>query len=237
MLDAEPGGTDERRFSEDEFLRILDEASASPETEPLPPMHGMGSTPPDGYTLEEIQEIAREALIDPASVERAARGLPDPRSIRVPKTPVKPFSRKIEGELRIGRPLSDSEMRLLAVETERVLARRGRFKRSGDRLEWHDEEDNTSISVLRDHRTTQVTVTFDQSADLLQSAGFLAGIGAVGIGVMVATLALPLLVIAVPTAVAGVSGLVWFTALGRTAITRDRLRKHLEHLEDLARTE
>jgi hypothetical protein len=229
-------GAEERRYSEAEFRRILDEASRAGEVQvPSPEIMAL-SGPHDGLTLHDIQEIAREVLVDPAAVERAARNLPDPRLIRVPTEPGGPFARVMRGELIIGRALDDREMRMLVLEAERALARRGHIQRSADGVEWRDDRNRVTVHVVRGETATRVSVTFDQFPELAGGSGLLAGGGLIGTGVVAVSLSGPLLLAAVPLAIGGTAGLIVLNAVGRRAITRERLRQFLEQLDEGARS-
>lgn len=231
----EHGEAEERRYSEEEFRRIIDEATQSGEVQvPSPEMIALSGSE-DGLTLNEIQEIAREVLVDPAAVERAARNLPDPRLIRVPTEHAGPFARVMRGELIIGRALDDPEMRTLVLEAERALARRGHIRRSADGVEWRDEQDRVSVHAVRGETATRVSVMFDQFPELVGGSALLAGGGLVGTGVMAVSMAGPSLLAAVPLAIGGTIGLVWLNAVGRRAITRERLRQVLEQLDEAVR--
>lgn len=226
----------DRRYSEEEFRRILDEATSSGAVKvPSTEMIALSGSE-DGLTLRDIQEIAREVLIDPEAVERAARNLPDPRLIRVPAERAGPFARTMRGELIIGRVLDDSAMRMLVLEAERALVRRGHIQRNADGVEWRGEQNRVSVHVARGESATRVSVVFDQFPELLGASALLAGGGFVGTGVMVVSLAGPLLLAAAPLAIGGTIGLVWLNAVGRRAITRERLRQLLEQLDEVARS-
>jgi hypothetical protein len=68
----------ERRYSDDEVAAIFARAT---ETQQEAPRH---STPGEGMTLAELQEIGREVGIDPDEVARAARSLEAAPAIRQP---------------------------------------------------------------------------------------------------------------------------------------------------------
>lgn len=232
----ERGGAAERRYSEEEFRRILDEATRAGEAPvPSPELIAL-SGPRDGLTLSDIQEIARDVMVDPAVVERAARNLPDPRLIRVPAEHVGPFARVMRGELIIGRALDDREMRMLVLEAERALDRRGHIQRSAAGVEWRAEQGRVSIQVVRGETATRVSVVSDQFPELVGGSALLASGGLIGTGVMAVSMAGPLLLAAVPLAIGGTIGLVMLNAVGRRAITRERLRQFLEQLDEAARS-
>jgi hypothetical protein len=63
----------------------------------------------------------------------------------------------------------------------------------------------------------------------------LAGVGLIGTGIIAVSMAGPVLLAAVPLAVGSTMGLVLLNALGRRAITRERLRQFLEQLDEAIR--
>lgn len=225
---------DERRYSDEELRRILAEATKAEDAPGRPADVVVPSGPHDGFTLREIQEIAREAGIDPGAVERAARNLPLPRPIRVPLEPAGPFARIIRGESVIDRVLGDREMRSVALEAERVLGRRGRVERRADSVEWRADEERLTVVVARDGSGTRIRVACDQSPDLVRGSIFLGACGLAGT-VLALTVGGPVLLAGLPLIAGGTIGLIWLHALGRSARTRDRLRELLEQLDDVAR--
>lgn len=228
------GRGENRRYSEEEFRRIFEEATRSAEAQ-VPPPVSWGSD--GGLTLNEIKEIAQEVQVDPAAVERAARNLPGPRSIRVPTEDAGPFARIMEGELIIGRALDHGETRMLVLEAERALARRGAIERNADGLDWRDEAGRVSLSVVRGDSATRVSIRVDTSPELIGGSAVLVGAGLIAVGVMAFSMAGPLLLAALPLAVGGTVGLVVLSAVGRRAMTRERLRQCLERLDEAVRTD
>jgi hypothetical protein len=224
-------GEAERRYSDEEVRRILADAARAEHVPGDPPGAVTPQGSSDGLTLGDIQQIAREALIDPAAVARAAGNLRDRESIRVPAGAAGPFTRVVRGELWFPRRLSDVEIQAMGLEVERVLGLRGHLRRSAEGTEWRDEEKRLSVLVVRGEAATRVLAAHDQSGQLAGGSALLAGAGTGGAVIALSAVAAPMLLAVLPLVVAGTTGLVWLNAVGRTATTRDRLRELLEHIE------
>jgi hypothetical protein len=223
----------EQRYSDEEVRRILKDASRSEDLRVDANEVVAPSSHSDGLTLDEIKQIAREALIDPAAVERAARDVRAPRSIRLPSRAASPLTRVVQGELLIPRRLTDREIRQVALEAERVLARRGHMRRSQDGAEWRDEEKRFSVRIIRGDTATRVAAAYDQSSELVGGSRFLAATGTAAMVVALTSFAAPMLLAAVPLVAGGTVGLMWLNAIGRSATTRETLSDLLEHIEQI----
>jgi hypothetical protein len=222
------GDFTERRYSDDEFRRIIEQATL-PEQESE---HVAGGG--RGHTLAEIRDIAREVGIDPDRIDRAAADLvasePDARATSSAGL----FPRVLHAERVIPRALTDGEMERVVRQAELVARQPGRLRRSGGWAEWRDDRDRLYVGVARGTDVTRIRVIIDQTADLVT--------GGTTIGVLAALLvaagagsASPLFA---PGAllVAGVAiGLIGFFARWRTRTTRTHMSDLLDILEDTIR--
>ena len=214
------GDFQERQYSDDELRRILEDATRS-ELQPKEVARQQ-----EGLTLAEIREIAREVGIDPGAVDRAAASLLATESIdAAPSSRV--FSRVRHEETMIPRPLTDSEMRLVAMQAERVLGRRGSLYSAGDFVEWRDGRNRLYVGIVRGEQRTRVRVIADQSSELFAGSAAIGGLGLM----LVPTVAgsgmatIPGLVL-LAAAVYGVIRLFWKQR-------RDQARKDLKELLEI----
>jgi len=193
---------DKRRYSDEEVKAILERATevqADPGASRL--------TDPDGMTLEELEEIAREADIDPGRVRRAAEEmdvaastsefgsgfLGAPTRLRI--------HRIVEGEA------SADTMDTLIGVIER-LAGTGEPRLIGGTLSWKSGEGDRKLRISVESSGGRTLIRAEE--DLKKTAGSMFGgtMGAgggvgfgVGIGVGIGALGSPLFAILWPTGV------------------------------------
>jgi uncharacterized membrane protein len=214
------GDFQERRYSDDELRRIIEDATRS-ELQPKEIARQQ-----EGVTLAEIREIAREVGIDPHAVDRAAASLLATESIDAAPSS-RAFSRVLHEETIIPRALTDSEMRLVAMQAERVLGRRGSLYSAGDLVEWRDGRDRLYVGIVRGEQRTRVRVIADQTSELFAGSAAIGGLGLILVptvaGPGVATI--PGLVL-LAAAVYGVIRLFWKQR-------RNQARKELEELLEI----
>jgi hypothetical protein len=138
----------ERRYSDEEFSRILRRAveiegrpTLEPETPTLP------LPPSDGLTLTEIQEIAREAGIDPAAVADAASTLgleePSPLAILLGGAPKMQVERFVPGHP------SSEQMSVMIDQAREILKRDGDANEVLGGLEWRFQEPGESSTFIQ----------------------------------------------------------------------------------------
>jgi hypothetical protein len=215
----------ERRFSDDELRRILEEATevgTRPERSPAAA----------GYTLSEIRDIAREAGIDRADIDRAAANLiaggtpPSRTESRLP------FARVLHHERVIPRRLTDREMHWLIRQVELVVDRPGSVVESDDLAEWRDEKARIYVGAARGRSQTRLRVITDESGELIG--------GSLLIGVM-AVITMPAATSSASSAAAVAGGLLVAGATGaliglywkwRNGKTRREMRELLDILGD-----
>lgn len=214
------GNFQERRYSDEELRRIIEDATRT-ELQPKEV-----ARPQEGLTLAEIREIAQEVGIDPEAVDRAAAGLLASESIDdAPSSPV--FSRVLHEETIIPRPLTDSEMRLVALQAERVLGRRGSLYSQGDLVEWRDGRNRLYVGIVRGAERTRIRVIADQTSELSAGSAAIGGLGLIMVPTVAdsGTAAIPGLVL-LAAAVFGLIMLFW-------KHRRDQTRKDLTDLLEI----
>jgi hypothetical protein len=213
----------ERRYTDRELARILDEASKSDARADLVPASG------EGFTLEEIRDIAREAGIDPSHVDRAAAGLmasqdaPHPTTRGLSKLLSSDLCRVVHEELVVPRALTDEEMISLVHHLESVVPWSGMVRQAGSWVEWRDEGDRLYMGVVRGADQTRIRLISDQAWELRAGAavlsfGSMLAMG--GFGSFYALLPIGLVALVV-------GGVYW---TWRTRTTRAHLRELLQIL-------
>jgi hypothetical protein len=140
-------GDDERgrRFSEREVGLIIKRATELQQTEPVE------SERSGGVSLAELEQIAREASIDPSFIRRAATDLdtvsPSRASPLLGAPTVLRFERTINGEV------PSTEFELLVLEIQKTLSQHGTPSAIGRSLTW------TSMPSMRASRERQITIS------------------------------------------------------------------------------
>jgi hypothetical protein len=134
-----------RRYSDEEFRWILERATTEPrpagagsdadahpdgdpDAEIEAALHGRA---PDGLTLDTIREIAREVGIAEAAVDRAATSLDQEVVVRGSTSKEGPRP-DMRADFRVARRLTEAEIRMLLLETERILGVTGTRERMPD---------------------------------------------------------------------------------------------------------
>jgi hypothetical protein len=215
----------ERRYSDSELARILDEASRSEARAELPAAS-------EGFTLEEIRDIAREAGIDPSHVDRAAAGLvasqgslpaTNPQGLRVWRFLSADLSRTVHEEIVLPRALTDEEMISLVHLLESVVPWAGVVRQAGSWVEWRDVKDRLYMGIVRGKDQTRIRLIADLGAELKVGAKVIAA------ATMLATGALGGFPALLPVGAVGIgaAGVFWTS---RTRKTRAHLRELLEIL-------
>jgi len=125
---AEPGKGD-RKFSEEEVALIIKRAAELQQTQQIE------SEPSNALTLSEVEQIAREAGIDPKLIRQAAHGLDRPSETSRPSpwlgAPTRlVFERVIDGEISV------DEFEPLINEIRRTLGDNGVPSVLGRTLAW-----------------------------------------------------------------------------------------------------
>lgn len=154
-----------RRYSDAELRRILARAAAADSEA------GSSSSSADGHTLAEIREVAREAGIDPAGVDRAAAALEPPAATHV----FLGFPLTFQKEAVLPHRLTRGQMLSITREADRLLGGAGTVSEGDGWLQWHNEQKRTFVGMVRSTDATRVRVISDQAH------AFIAGVGAIGL--------------------------------------------------------
>ncbi|KPJ83394.1 MAG: hypothetical protein AMS19_04600 [Gemmatimonas sp. SG8_23] len=153
-------GRPERRFGDPEIAQILQKAAELQERSP-----GGGPEPGRGLTLEELRQVAREAGIDPAFVDLAARTLETPVARRGDTVAGGPtrwhLSTTIDGEI------AERDLEGLLQVIRSTLHAKGDVGEVWGRVEWsHDDGLGPTIVGLSSRDgSTQIDVSSVRSSE------------------------------------------------------------------------
>ena len=161
----------ERRYNDEETAAILRIAAETPEQGPKP-AHAA-----EGFSLAELQAIAREVGIAPDAVTQAATAL----EVRSAGTTRRMLGLPIGVERRVmlNRKMTDDEWEQLVVELRDVFHARGRVRTEGSLRQWT----NGNLYVLLEptpsgHRLRLGSVHGGAAASIrLGLVAFLTGVG------------------------------------------------------------
>ncbi|MCK5651239.1 MAG: hypothetical protein KAJ42_07675 [Gemmatimonadetes bacterium] len=148
---------DERRYSDQEFALILREASE------LKKVHSERRGSRDGLTLSEMQEIAREAGIDPDLVARAAALAPEHKLGLAARIFGGPAKYRMVG--RVPGEVPEEEMGRIVETIREVLRHQGVANKVLDTLEWKTVGETSAVCVNVSARDgeTRLEVSVDRS--------------------------------------------------------------------------
>ena len=152
-----------RRYTEEEFALILRRASE---------ISTAADTGPGGLSLSEMQQIAREAGIDPAAVAKAAHSLPEPSRQTLAVIFGGPMKYRLERT--VPGKASEEDLGRILQAIRRTAEHQGRTEHILGSVEWRtsDQEEGTSkvfVNVTSHDEGTTIEVIGDR-----QEAGFLA---------------------------------------------------------------
>ena len=174
-----------KRYSDEEFALILRQAAELQESSGHP--HH-----PEGLSLAEIKQVAREAGIDPRYVAEAAALLAMRGSSSERNWLGVPF--KLEHERSLPGEVPDREMKTLLDEIRRVMEAPGELSHVPGALEWQHKSEGTSdktyVDVVVKDGNTQVKIRGDRSemAAVWFTLGPMAGVALGMIGAAAAAL-------------------------------------------------
>jgi hypothetical protein len=134
-----PDPKDERRYSDQEFALILREASE------LKKVRSERRGSRDGLTLTEMQEIAREAGIDPDLVARAAALGPEQKLSLAARIFGGPSKYRVVG--RVPGEIPEEEMGRILEAIREVLQHQGVANKVLDTLEWKTVGETSAVCV------------------------------------------------------------------------------------------
>ena len=235
---SDPSQLTGRRFNEKEVAAIIKRASELQQVETT-------SEPSGGMSLAELEQIAREAGLDPALVRRAASDLDTRVTDREPSAffgapTVLVLERTIDGEV------SPEEYESLVLEIQRELGGVGSASTLGRSLVWTMTGADRRPATTR---TVQVTITprngrttIRMEEPLRQFAGGLfgtlmgglgGGVGSIAMGIGMGTFESAPVAAGLIGAVIGGSYLLARTIFGRTVRSRgDRLQRLMSRLAE-----
>lgn len=121
--------TDERRYQEEEVREILELAATQEETG-LPK-----SSPRDGLTLTDLQDIGREVGLEPKRIAEAAKAL-DVRRATLPRGTYLGMPISVGRIVDLARAPTDGEWEVLVSECRQTFRARGRVTSHGSLREW-----------------------------------------------------------------------------------------------------
>jgi len=233
-----------RRYSDEEFRWILERAT----TEPRPPGAGSAAEPhadadvdanaeievalhgraPDGLTLDAIREIAREVGIAEDAVERAATNL-DQEVVVHSSTREEGPGPDMRADFRVARRLTEAEIRMLLLETERIRGVTGTRERTPDGILWRGAEKRIEVEVMRGPDSTVVRASVNATRSTRTD---LALLGALGLGgIAWAWMGSPsLLPVIAPLILAVTGGAMWLYFIGSRP-HHEEIRGLLEELQ------
>jgi len=110
---------------------------------------------PEGTTLAELQQIAKEVGLDPAAVSRAARELDSSPRNRSSETPGSVYV-----ELSVDGALSDEAWDDIISELRRSTGSLGKDRLVGGNREWTDGSEFTSTSLTASPRRDRTQLRF-----------------------------------------------------------------------------
>jgi len=163
----------ERRYTDQEFARIMEAATAVRPALPAP-----GSRPQHRLTLSELQAIAAEVGVSPEAVARIARTLPlrpETDAARLVGGPA-----TIQLEFTLPGEAGDAEANRVLEALRRVTLQQGAARRTGTVLEWTNEwPGSVAVNVTAADGETRVMILSDRR----NAAGGIAAVAVAGAGI------------------------------------------------------
>lgn len=165
----------ERRFDDDEVARIFARATEVQRDQ------SRTLARQEGMTLAELLAIGKEAGIDPAVVERAAREMDQPAPPKVPTVIGIPIG--VAQSVELGRRLSDDEWEQVVVRCRDLFGARGKLESHGSFRSWS----NGNLQILLEpgatgHRLRMRTVRGESRGLVAAGASMILAASAVSIG-------------------------------------------------------
>jgi hypothetical protein len=172
------------RYNEDEAAAIFERA-AEAEASGRQPASAAG-----GMTLAELQEIGREAGLQPETVAQAAESLHRAATPAPAPAPPPTFLRVPIGVARtvaLERPLSDEEWGELVAQLRATFNAGGRINSYGDFREWRNGNLRVSAEPVVGGYQVEMRTSKGSSRSLMTAGGIMTGISAAMLGVGAAT--------------------------------------------------
>lgn len=214
----------DRRFSDSEFALILRRAFELDERR-------AGADPGEGLTLQEIQAVAAEMGLDPASVDRAAASLPAAGEGKLARLLGGPSLYQME-YTATGEISRDGLSRVVDA-IRRVTNHQGKVTEVLGSLEWQTVAETTQIHVTVSPREGQTAVRVLANRG---GTGFLlyflsSVVGFISIGI-IGAITEPTTAVGITSLVAGCLGTAFLTARTTFKTTTMRFRSKLRDLMD-----
>ena len=153
----------ERRFTEDEVRRILTNAV---EVDAV-----MDADAEGGLTLAEIQRVATEAGLSPASVTAAVAALDAPRS--PPPARVLGLPIGVASTVVLPGAIEDAEWRRLVAFLQDTFEAQGREERGEGRREWRNGNLRIAVEQVDGNTVLQLRTRKESARSLVRSGGSL----------------------------------------------------------------
>jgi hypothetical protein len=166
----------ERRYNEAEVAAIIQRATEAVET-------AQGRLPSnDGLTLSEIEDIGRQAGIDPVAIRHAAHridvgGRPMFRTILG-------FPLGVGRTVEIDRRLSDEEWERLVVDLRETFDARGTVRREGSLRQWTNGNLQALLEPTATGQRLRIRTIKGQALSMMTM-----GMGVFGMGVLISLVA------------------------------------------------
>jgi hypothetical protein len=157
----------QRRYSAEEMRRILAHAAATDAES------GPGGSPAEVHTLAEIRDVATEAGIAPAAVDRAAAALEEPAVTH--EVLGFPLTLQKEDLLRYG--LSREQMLSITRQADRTFGASGSVSEGDDWMQWHNERKRMFVGMVRSSAGTRVRIISDLAGSFAAGVGTIAVVG------------------------------------------------------------
>lgn len=230
-----PPSRSERRFDDREVGLIIHRAAELQQTE-------VARTDSAGMSLAELEQVAREAGLDPALVRRAAREIDEPPPPRAPRLTGAPMrivlERSFDGELSI------DDYEPLVGEIRRSIGEPGQVSVLGRTMSWTAAEAASrmhrgrrrSLTVTLSARHGRTTLRIEESFGQLAGGvfgGIVGGFGGGGTGAAIGVGIGALHSVLIATGIMGGFLLVSYAgARGIFTLVVNRRRQQLEMLRD-----
>ena len=173
---------DEKTYSDEEFALILRKAS---ELARSPDSSAGARSGADGLSLADMKEIAAEAGLDPALVERAVRHLDEHRAATgLERIAGAPVTVRLGAEFDTPLTLERAEGLLALVRA--TAEQQGEGSATGSGVSWHTVGEGTQllVTIHEANGRTQLRVVADRTG-ALAITGVLSLLGSLGVGVAV----------------------------------------------------
>ena len=183
-----------RRFSEKEIGLILKRASELQVQEPT----GTREDEAGGLSLEELEQVAREAGIDPTYIRRAASDIAT-AGVAPESTPFLGAPVRLEFERTVDREVAASAYETLMEEIQQALGP-GVVNTLGRSFAWHSTNVQRQVAVTITPRQGRTRIRVEERLHNVAGGLFgvlMGGVGGLGISIAIGLLSAPLMAAAI----------------------------------------